>query len=143
MQKQLNQQTKLLQQAQVPARAMQGFCGSCRSMEHQRSDCRFRTAVCTHCGKTGHVASACRTNPAIAQTFIQPHTSQHPPPLMPASWICPWCGPQYSIAGKEPKACPSCNFPKPRTATPTVFQNISSKYKGAPVQQEQNISPEM
>ena len=37
-------------------------CSRCNAYSHKASECRFKEATCHSCGKTGHIAKACRSS---------------------------------------------------------------------------------
>ena len=39
-------------------------CGRCGRGNHDKRDCKFKTATCHKCGKVGHIAPVCRSKPS-------------------------------------------------------------------------------
>ena len=53
-------------------------CSRCWKTNHAAKDCKFKDATCHACGKRGHIAPACRSNPAMKpQVNQQPRSTPH------------------------------------------------------------------
>ena len=49
-------------------------CCRCGEPNHTPAECRYRDAICNACGKKGHIAPACRSNPW--KKYYSPGNSQ-------------------------------------------------------------------
>ena len=55
-------------------------CHRCDSQKHRASTCPFRSTVCDHCGKLGHIMDACRMleNSQVNQIDVTPKEEEAP-----------------------------------------------------------------
>ena len=47
----------------VDAPALAKPCGRCGRGNHDKQECKFKTATCHKCGKVGHITPVCRSKP--------------------------------------------------------------------------------
>lgn len=74
-------------------------CHSCGSHEHRRSECPYRDAICSKCGKQGHISDVCKSS----KTPENPSATQKDAKTIPKKDItCYKCGEDGHYASNCP-----------------------------------------